>query len=112
MISDAFIDGRDESVVGWHFVVFGLVQMKLEEPDGKKNSWLDSEPQLFHSDKKNCKVSFSYADSDRTCHGKQIVQSAIDQSLMVGQSKSLLQKSLSEKVHIVKRSVKYSKTRK
>ena len=41
---DAFVDGQDESAVGSRDVVFGLVQMRLEEPDRKKISSLNSEP--------------------------------------------------------------------
>ena len=58
------LDGQDGSGVDSRDVIFGLVQMKLEEPDPKKNISLNPEPQLTHSDVKNWKVSFFYAESD------------------------------------------------
>ena len=50
VIPEAFVYGQDGSGVGICDEIFCLVQMKLEEPDGKKNSSLKSEPQLVHSD--------------------------------------------------------------
>ena len=110
VMSNAIVDGQDESAVRSRDVASGLVQMKLEEPDYseretwlkreneitagnqesgldireqdwslgrecKKNNPLNSEPQLLHS------------SSDEILQSKQVVQSAIEQSLMVGQSK-------------------------
>ena len=66
---------------------FGLVQMKLEEPDRKKNSSLNLEPQQLHSGERNLEASFSYVEDDGILQSKQIVQSAIEHSLMLGQSK-------------------------
>ena len=87
VISDTFIDGQDGSGVRSGDVVCGLVQMKLEEPHRKKNSSLNWEPQLPHSGKRNLEASFSYAESDGILQSKQIVQSSIEQSLMLRQSK-------------------------
>ena len=111
MMTNATVDGQDESAVGSRDVASGLVQMKTEEPDysegktllergneitagriqescldigeqnwplgreRKKNSPLNAEPQLLH-----------FA-SDGILQSEQGVQSAIEQSLMVVQSK-------------------------
>ena len=111
VMSNAIVDCQDASAVGSRDVASGLVQMKLEEPDYseretwlkreneitagrnqesgldigeqdwplerecKKNSPLNLEPQLLHS------------SSDGILRNEQIVQSAIQQSLMFGQSK-------------------------
>ena len=82
-MSDIFVDGQDGSCVGLD-VIFGLGEMKLEESDCKKNSSLNSEPQLLHSNEKNWKVIFFYVESDRILQSEQTVKSEIDQSLMVG----------------------------
>ena len=66
-------------------VVFGLVQMKLEEPDRKKNSSLNWEAHILHSGERNLEASFSYAENDGILQSEQIVQSAIEHSLMLGQ---------------------------
>ena len=52
VMSYAFTDSQEGSGVGSGDVAFGLVQKKLEEPDRKKNSSLNSEAQLPHSDEK------------------------------------------------------------
>ena len=68
---------------------------------GKKNSSLNSELQLLHSDEKNWKVSFPYPASNRILQNEQTVQSAIDQSLMVRQSKdSTLKVAFFKKISI------------
>ena len=111
VMSNATVDGQDESAVGSRDVTSCLVHIKLEEPDYseretwlkreneitagrilesfldigdqdwplgrecKKNGPLNSEPQLLHS------------SSNGILQSEQVVQSAIEQSLMVGQSK-------------------------
>ena len=85
VISDAFINSQDGSGAGSVDVVFGLVQMKLEEPDRKKNSSLNSETQLLHSDEKKLELSFSSAANDGTPQSNQFERSAVEQSLMLGQ---------------------------
>ena len=81
------LDGQDGSGVDPRDVVSGLVQMKLEEPDRKKYISLNPEPQLTHSDVKNWKVSFFYAESDGIFGSDKIVESAIEWPLMLGQTK-------------------------
>ena len=85
MISDNFFNSQDGSGAGSVDVVFGLVQMKLEEPDRKKNSSLISEAQLLHSDEKKLELSFSYAANDGIPQSNQFERSAVEQSLMLGQ---------------------------
>ena len=111
VMSNATVDGQTESAVRSRDVASGLVQMKLEEPDCsegetllkieneitsgriresclyvceqnwplgrecKKSGPINSEPQLLHS------------TSNGILQSAQIVQSAIGQSLMFGQSK-------------------------
>ena len=98
MKSDSFVDDHDGSGVGLRIVIFCLKQIKLEELDRKKNSSLKSEPQLLHSDEKNFKVSFFYAEIEGFFWIDQIVQNAIEKSLMVGQSKISTAEQFSEKV--------------
>ena len=81
------LDGQDESCVDSCDVIFGLAQMKLEEPDRKKNISINLEPQLTHSDVKNWKASFFYAESDEIFGSDRIAESAIQWPLMLGQSK-------------------------
>ena len=57
---------------------------------------LNSEAQLLHSDEKNMKESLSCAASDRNLQNDQTVRSAIEQSLIVRQSKV----STAEEVYI------------
>ena len=70
----------------------------------KKNSSLNFEPQLLHSDEENLERIFWCAASDRILQSKQIVQSATDQSLMVGPSKV----STADEVFIQERSTSES----
>ena len=85
VMSKTFLDGQDGSGVGLGDVVCGLVQMKSEEPDRKKNSSLNSEHQLLDSGERKLRVSFSYSESDGILRSKQTVQSVIEHSLMLGQ---------------------------
>ena len=79
VISDAFIYSQDGSGVGSVDVVFASVQMKLEEPNRSKNSSLNSGGRYLEA-------SFSYAEGDGVLQSKQIVQSAIEHSLMLEQN--------------------------
>ena len=56
------------------------------EIDHMKDISINWEPHLLDSNKKNSEVSFSYVASDEILQSEQTVQSAIKQSLMVGQS--------------------------
>ena len=78
--------------------------------DCSRNSSLNSEHQLLHSDEKNRKVSFSYDASDRFLQSKKTVRNPIEQFLTMGQTKvtttviffqrSSNSKSECEKLHI------------
>ena len=62
--------------------------------DHMKDVSFNWEPHLLDSYKKNSEVSFSYVASDGILQSKQTVQSAIKQSLMVGQSKISTEKEV------------------
>ena len=85
VIFDAFVKSLNGTVVGSHDMFFGLVQMKFEKPERKKNGSLNLEPQLLHSDEKNLAASFSYAGSDGILQSEQTVQNVIEQSLILRQ---------------------------
>ena len=112
VMSDALPDSQVGSGVGSGDVVFGLVQMRLEEPDRKKNSSLNSEAQLLHSDEKNMELSFSYAANDGTLQSNQfekkrgwaVTDNAAKQNFYCW-------RNLSENVQLANQIVKFSTSR-
>ena len=117
----------DESVIA--DVLDHSTAEELMMLDGQDGTGVDSRDVIFdHSDEKNLKVSFSYAESDGIHWSDQFVQNAIGKSLELGQSKtsaavevffriSSNSKSESEVLHIQKvefgddKSLTSSKTR-
>ena len=116
VMSNAIVDGQDESAAGSRDVATGLVHMKTEEPDySERETWLKREKEITagrirdsclyiceqewplgreckKSGPLNSEPQLLHSSSNGILQSEQIVQSAIRQSLMFGQAKFLVQK--------------------
>ena len=83
LMSDNFVMAKIETVIARLTLSFWL----SSEEVGRTRSLEKQFAQLRHSDEKNLKLSFSYAERDGILRGRQIVQNANEQSLMLSKDK-------------------------